>query len=266
MRRLKTADNQQNKHRMSKRLPMDGHSNSDTSVGHAHTTSSLDNWRRVGLLLISTFVACAATPVRSTRPVTENHCPPGTHNYGDGMVASLLSSQAEAALWQAHAAALQGAGPHRSSFLADQPWRPHVSVIYGVTDDKVAPALQALQGFLASSTDAPACFAGLRYWDDETGGKTTLVIDVEEPAGLLSSLHDALAEAARIGSRFAYHPHVTLLYLQAHARLSADQQAAVLALLRGVCWPSGVFYLTDPCGQEIRRIQVPVAQRLPADN
>lgn len=86
-----------------------------------------------------------------------------------------------------------------------------------------------------------------------------MVVDVIEPHGLLNSMHDALAEAAHIGSRFAYHPHVTLLYLRENGRLLLEQEASVLASLQGVCWPSDAFYLTDPCGQERYRARVPAS-------
>lgn len=209
--------------------------------------------RFAAVLCLWALGACAATSARGEKMAAQGICPKGTHNYGDGMVASMLPDQAREGLEQAHATAIEAAAANQSSFLADQPWRPHVSVIYGVTQDKAIPAQQALQSFLATHKPASACFGGLQYWDDTKGGKTTLVLDVHEPRGVLTSLHDALAEGAHIGSRFAYHPHVTLLYLQLHTRLNAAQEAAILAPLQGVCWPNSAFYVTDPCGQEIYR-------------
>jgi hypothetical protein len=257
MRPVGTVNSQALKTGYKKMMSTDDRSICRVDVGHARAASKPSSWRGAAVLCLWSLVACAGTSAHSATPATAGRCPAGTYNYGDGMVASLLPDEAEKALVQAHATAMQEAGPLRSSFLAGQPWRPHVSVIYGVTDDRAAPAYQALEAFLPHRKSTSACFGGLQYWDDDKGGKTTLVVDVIEPAGLLSDLHNSLAEAAHIASRFAYQPHVTLLYLQERARLSAVQEAAVLTHLRNVCWPNGAFYLTDPCGQEVYRAQVP---------
>lgn len=205
-------------------------------------------------LCLSLAGACASAAAQSS--ATGRRCPPGAHDYGDGMVACLLSAPAVQALREAHERALAEAGPKRSSFLADQPWRPHVSVIYGVTDDRATPAQRALQAFVAQASGSTACFGQLQYWDDARGDKTTLVVDVDEPTGVLTALHDRLAEAARIGSRFAYHPHVTLAYLALGTRLDGTQEARVLHPLQGTCFAGGAFYLTDPCGIERYRAEV----------
>lgn len=200
----------------------------------------------VALALTSACHTAAAAPVLGSAPA---HCPAGTFDYGDGMVACALPEATTQALRHAHAAALEAAGTRRSTFLADQPWRPHVSVIYGVTAERASPAQQALAAFVGRAHNSTACFGGLQYWDDARGDKTTLVVDVHEPAGELTALHDRLAVAAHIGSRFAYHPHVTLAYLERGVRLDAAQEASVLAPLAGVCWQGDAYYLTDRCGQ-----------------
>lgn len=211
-------------------------------------------------LTLSSSAACARTQAGREGTVASaasaaapeaSRCPPGTFDYGDGMVACALPPETTTALRQARAAALQAAGPRLSDFLAEQPWRPHVSVIYGVTEDRATPAQRALAAFVAGRHGARACFGGLHYWDDAHGNKTTLVVDVDEPAGQLTTLHDALASAAQIGSRYAYHPHVTLAYLQLGVRLQATEEAAVLAPLAKACWQGSAFYLTDPCGQTL---------------
>lgn len=206
------------------------------------------------------YAACATTHARPEVPVAAAasaaapeapRCPPGTFDYGDGMVACALPAETTAALRQARAAALQAAGSRQSNFLAEQPWRPHVSVIYGVTEDRATPAQRALAAFVTGRHGTRACFGGLHYWDDAHGNKTTLVVDVDEPAGQLTILHDALATAAQIGSRYAYHPHVTLAYLQLAVRLQPTEEAAILAPLAKACWQGNAFYVTDPCGREL---------------
>ena len=211
-------------------------------------------------LTLLTHAACATTHARSEAPVAAAtsaatpdapRCPPGTFDYGDGMVACALPAETTTALRQARAAALQAAGSRQSTFLAEQPWRPHVSVIYGVTEDRATPAQRALAAFVTGRHGTRACFGGLHYWDDAHGNKTTLVVDVDEPAGQLTTLHDALARAAQIGSRYAYHPHVTLAYLQLGVRLQPPEEAAILAPLAKACWDGNAFYVTDPCGREL---------------
>jgi 2'-5' RNA ligase len=123
-----------------------------------------------------------------------------------------------------------------------------VSVIYGVTPEKATPAWQALQAYLPAQQGVPMSFGGLQYWDDPKGDKTTLVVNILEPRQVLTHLHDRLAQAAQIGSRFAYHPHTTLIYLKLGTRFDAQQEAAIQEPLRGVTWQADTFYLTDPCG------------------
>lgn len=102
---------------------------------------------------------------------------------------------------------------------------------------------------MSGAHGSTVCFAGLQDWDDARGDKTTLVVGVHQPAGELTALHDRLAAVAHIGSRFAYHPHVTLAYLQHGARLEAAQEASVLTPLAGVCWQGDASCLTNRCGQ-----------------
>lgn len=207
------------------------------------------------LSLVSLHGGCASARATDKAPAAAHVCPAGTFDYGDGMVASLLPESTTDALTRARMIAVQAAGDNQSDFLRDQPWRPHVSVIYGVTPERAAPAHRALLAFVGQGQQVSACMGGLQYWDDPKGGKTTVVVDVLEPQGVLGDLHDALARAAHIGSRFAYHPHVTLIYLQLGTRYSPDQEAAVLAPLQGLCWPGNGFYLTDPCGRELHRVE-----------
>lgn len=96
---------------------------------HARIAHGLARWRSLSVLWLWASVAGSAVPAHSAIPAAADRCPPGTHDYGDGMVASVLPSEVHEALVQAHTRALQAAGQNRSSFLADQPWRPHVSVI-----------------------------------------------------------------------------------------------------------------------------------------
>ena len=201
----------------------------------------------MGLALVAQVAACASVQAREQRGDAQV-CPPGAVFYGDGMVAASLPDAVKQALTAAREQARGAASGRLSDYMADQPWQPHVSVIYGVTPEKAAPAWQALQAYLPAQEGVPMSFGGLQYWDDPKGNKTTLVVNILEPQQVLTHLHDRLAQAAQIGSRFAYHPHTTLTYLQLGTRFDAQQEAAIQEPLRGVTWQAETFYLTDPCG------------------
>lgn len=170
-------------------------------------------------------------------------------DYGSGMVASIVSEPAAQALNEAHAQIVSDAPQLLSNYLHDAPYAPHVSVIYDITEARQTPAQQAVHAFVSRSKASSLSFGGLMYWDDAKGSKTTLVVAIDDPDAALSHLHDALAQAAHIQSRFAYHPHVTLAYLQPQARLPAALEALLKQRLAGVHWPARAFFVTDACSQ-----------------
>lgn len=205
----------------------------------------------VGLALGCTLSCTRASPLNAPPSAGERVCPAGTFYYGDGMVASRLPEATLTALTQARKQLLAQTHAPVSPFLAHVPWRPHVSVIYGVTDARISPAHKALQAFLVLAHASRACLGSLHYWDDARGDKTVVVVDVDEPQKLFDTLHDRLTDALELASRFAYHPHVTLGYLAHNARLDDADEAHIRAVVHDICWPVDAFYITDPCGRSV---------------
>ena len=158
-----------------------------------------------------------AAAVAAQAPSVAKRCRAGTFDYGTGMVAARLSEAVERALERAHAQALAAVNSAPVSALAKQPYVPHVSVSYGVTDARRHAIGLALERSLAAASGGSACLGDLQYWDDVPGNKTTLVVEVDDREQMLASLHHALAVAAEVRPRFAFHPHITV------ARLSAQR-------------------------------------------
>jgi 2'-5' RNA ligase len=211
-------------------------------------SNGLGAWVIALLCVLTAWGACAPSPRGVHRAQV---CPVGTFYDGDGMVAASLPASVEQAVAQARTLALTAAGNNEFLHGADRPWQAHVSVIYGVTEQRAAPALSALQNFVAHERGTWMRFGALAYWDDPRQGRTALVLTVIDPHAVLTALHEALAQRAGIISRFDYHPHVTLAYLGLGTRLADDAEAAIAALVAPQHWLSAGFYLTDACGQTL---------------
>ena len=220
------------------------------AVSHLHPCSS----RRRSSVLAALFLCIGCLhgqPGGALSPPTAIGGPGGCRfgtDYGSGMVALGLPPPMHAGLAAVHAD-IEARQPELiSDFLADQPYAPHASLIYGVTPQIQARVASGLRELGKTLKAAPVTLGALRYWDDAAGGKTTLVVAVNDPAEVLLAAHSHLQEIIGAPQRFPYSPHITLAYLRPGARLSAAVVADIEARLRELAGTPRVMWLTDPCG------------------
>ena len=169
-------------------------------------------------------------------------------NYGSGMVAIGFPPAVHAGLAAMHDDIAARQPDLVAAFMADQPYAPHASLIYGVTPEvheRVAVALADLSRTLRA---APVTLGELHYWDDAAGGKTTLVVAVDDPTGVLLEAHSRLQALIGRPQRFPYTPHVTLAYLRPCKRLPVALAEYLQARLRQLSATPRVMWLTDACG------------------
>ena len=172
-------------------------------------------------------------------------------DYGSGMVAMSLPVEIAAALAQIHRDILAAVPSLQlSAGLGSQPYRPHVSVAYGVNPNHRTPVGAALHRWQQAAGDEVIHFGQLRYWDDPAGNKTTLIVEVLEPPGRpLARLHDELVRAGPLPSQRAYRAHVTLAFLNLGSRLPPAIEAQVRSRLVKLVTVADTLIITDRCGQ-----------------
>jgi 2'-5' RNA ligase len=204
--------------------------------------------------IVFCLMSCASVSSRGGNTPQANRCNGGI-NYGSGMVATPLPPDVASILGRVH----DNLGENYPSqmlqeALTQAPYSPHISLIYGVAPEHLDKIVRELNVFVDHPHLAHVCIQKLVYWDDPINHKTTLAVALEDSEDGLEHLHDKLAAATQIKSRFAYHPHVTLAFLDENVRLSMQTEQQTMKTLRAVCWRPERFYVTDACGVAVEEI------------